>query len=142
MVRRNSKYGFAFKSFWYREFFQPGLISDLEPSYIIKEKATVFFSNKRYSDKQVEDITEALLNYGTTGEDSSSKIQEMIRKSASGDVYNKTRLYENSSRRGSVNSDASQDSDSLKVTTSASPFSKFDFITEPQNSKVKNCVLE
>ena len=101
----------------------------------------MFFSNKRYTDQQAEDITEALLNYGTTGEDSSSKIQEMIRKSARGDVYNKTKLYENALRRDSVNSsDASQDSDSLKITTNASPFSKFDFITETQNAKVNNCV--
>lgn len=95
----------------------------------------MFFSNKRYTDKQIEELTTAVLTYGTTGEDSPSKIQEMIQKSARADVYHKTKLYQPSSRRDSGASSAS--SEGSDEGEKSSPFGKFDFITDAKTpSKV------
>ena len=95
----------------------------------------MFYSNKRYNEKQIEDITTAILNYGTTGEESSAKIQEMIQKSARADVYHKTKIYQGS--RTSVDSNSSIDSETSPMKmTSPSNYNKFDFVTEAKFPKV------
>ena len=97
----------------------------------------MFFSNKRYTDKQIDEIAEAVLNYGTTAEESPNRIQEMLQKSTRGDVYQKNQLFPASHRRNSASSDVSNDSDAQGRSISPAPLSKFDFITEGKNHKVK-----
>lgn len=117
------------------------LFNRFESTYTIKEKPSVFYSNKRYNEKQIEDITTAILNYGTTGEESAAKIQEMIQKSARADIYHKTRLYQGS--KTSVDSNSSIDSTENSPDKAISPpnYNKFDFVTEtkfPKTSKFKS----
>lgn len=115
----------------------------IESSFTIREKPTIFFSNKRYNDKQVDEITTALLNYGTTGEESAAKIQEMIQKSARPDVYHKTKIYQDSrnsieSRNSSVESDrgASNNAPRTNARSPSSNFKQFEFLTETKSPKV------
>jgi len=122
-----------------------GLLTRFESSFTIREKPTIFFSNKRYNDKQIDEITTALLNYGTTGEESAAKIQEMIQKSARPDVYHKPKIYQDSrnsleSRQSSVDSDKGTSPVKGNNPRSSSSNFKFEFLTEtksPKTSKFK-----
>ena len=84
------------------------------------------------------------MNYGTTGEESAAKIQEMIQKSARPDVYHKPKIYQDSrnsleSRNSSVDSD--KGTSPIKAgRSSSSNFKQFEFLTEsksPKTSKFK-----
>lgn len=112
----------------------------IESSFTIREKPTIFFSNKRYNDKQIDEITTALLNYGTTGEESAAKIQEMIQKSARPDVYHKPKIYQDSrnsleSRNSSVDSEKGV-SPVKAARSSSSNFKQFEFLTESKSPKM------
>lgn len=85
------------------------------------------------------------MNYGTTGEESAAKIQEMIQKSARPDVYHKTKIYQDSrnsieSRNSSVESDRGAKDNGPKANprSSSSNFKQFEFLTETKSPKVNH----